>query len=790
MSEMESKDADNDLIGNVLPETTSLHPTSLKGVPEGVPGQPGTDPDQIMETPTRKDKERRAGTLTNMDAISKSPATSTSPIPCSSPSHKLNKNAVKSEDRQKLAKERREEKAKYLVQLGQIQASKKSQWLVKEEKAQQLRESLLDERRRKLEEQRITTEKRRVALEERQKQKLEKNKVRYEAALQRSTKKTWAEIRQQRWSWAGAVSQNSSQRESRCSISAVNLPKHVDSVINKRLSKSSATLWNSPNRTGRSLQLSRWESNIVDRLMTPTLSFLARSRSVASVLSNGKDQSPRCPRSASASPLTVCSHRPHHRCSERWRVTSSTPDITQRRCDSAATEKKNKEKKDKERENEKEKSALSKENMLKKRQSLPSMKYRAEHSPSPLSRQRAASPATTPRGRPSPSPSPSSSPKPPSSPPKPPSSPKPLCSSPKPLSSSPKPSSVGNRTSSPAALPKRARTPARVDNVRTSSPVPLERVREARGQRSATPEEPKAKSSPVPSIVVSSISDPPPSISTPSSAAAPSEVTTAAQSKPSASTSSPDGPAPSPSSKPMAGTNDPEEAARILAEKRRQAREQREREEQEKREQDVKERVLREERKVREAEESKRREEEARLMAEEQRLRDAAQRLEEEKEAQEKARAEQEENERLQKQESFLIDLFSDFRERHLFNGSHQHISLVRYCFLGILQNELDEYKQSWNTHTIRPVRQSQCPSGKPEAMYNVPHIFNGRNCGFPVSTQTLSQYDSLMPATPVGEDEEQTRFEVLQRQSGLTSPLHWESAVENYISLKNLADL
>ncbi len=35
----------------------------------------------------------------------------------------------------------------------------------------------------------------------------------------------------------------------RCSISAVNLPKHVDSVINKRLSKSSATLWTSPCRS-------------------------------------------------------------------------------------------------------------------------------------------------------------------------------------------------------------------------------------------------------------------------------------------------------------------------------------------------------------------------------------------------------------------------------------------------------------------------------------------------------------------------------------------------------------
>lgn len=39
----------------------------------------------------------------------------------------------------------------------------------------------------------------------------------------------------------------------------------------------------------RGLALTPWESSIVDRLMTPTLSFLARSRSAASVLSSSRD---------------------------------------------------------------------------------------------------------------------------------------------------------------------------------------------------------------------------------------------------------------------------------------------------------------------------------------------------------------------------------------------------------------------------------------------------------------------------------------------------------------------
>nr|XP_023676969.1 MAP7 domain-containing protein 1 isoform X5 [Paramormyrops kingsleyae] len=496
------------------------------------------------------------------------------------------KDGMKSEDRQKLAKERREERAKYLEQRSQMQAAKKTQWLEKEEKARQLRERQLDERRRKLEEQRMKAERRRAALEERQRQKLERNKERYEAAVQRSSKKTWTEIRQQRWSWAGGLTRNGGQREA------------------------------------RSLQLSAWESSIVDRLMTPTLSFLARSRSAASVLSNSKDaRSPLCPRSSSASPLTACSHhhRAYHRSSERWKVSTSTPDITQRqrRRDSTPMEKKKKEKKDKERENEKERSALTKEKVLRKRQSLPSLKHRPEPSTSLLAKHRTASPAAT-KGRPA-SPSPAVS---------------------------PKPTTV--RATPPASKPrpKRSQTPARVEP-RTASPVAVEKA------RSGTPEEAKS-SAPIPSVVTASASVPPPSVSAPvtvpTSKAVPEQTSSDAGSLPSVpALAPPPAPAPaaavavSPSGKPTAGTTDPGEAARILAEKRRQAREQREREEQERREQAERERVLREERAARAAQEQQRREEEQQRLLEEQRQ-------QEEREAQEKARAEQEENERLQKQ--------------------------------------------------------------------------------------------------------------------------------------------
>ncbi|XP_063310590.1 MAP7 domain-containing protein 1 [Pelobates fuscus] len=550
--------------------------------------------------------------ITKCEAPSPHPAPSPPPAPSPgsavSPRQKLD--TQKAEQRQKQAKERREERAKYL-------AAKKNVWLEKEEKARQLREKQIQDRKKKLEEQRLKAERKRILLEERQRLKHEKNKERYESAVTRNTKKTWAEIRQQRWSWAGALNQNSPGPRggaNRCSVSAVNLPRHVDSIINKRLSKSSATLWNSPSRN-RSLQLSPWESSIVDRLMTPTLSFLARSRSAATLPGNGRDLSSHvCPRSASASPLTPFnSHK--HRCPERRRTVASSPDITPRKRSDASPKKK--EKKEKDRENERERSALTRDRVIKKRQSLPATKSRVSPSPdisSLKSKNRPSSPSTPTRRTASPIPGTSGQ------------------GTPK--QSSPKNALGTTKTKIKEKTPskiKEKKEERKVEKVRQPSPAPQ--------QEEVTVVQERLEN--VPSTT--------PSIET---AATPvTAPTTVPPSIPSTVISQ--SPAPSPS-KPMAGTTDKEEAARLLAEKRRQAREQREREEQERREREEQERRQREEAAIKEAEERHQREAEA-LRQEEQRKLEEEERLKREeeqqrKEAEERAKADKEEMERLQKQ--------------------------------------------------------------------------------------------------------------------------------------------
>ncbi|XP_054994563.1 MAP7 domain-containing protein 1 isoform X2 [Sorex araneus] len=631
------------------PPTSALVPDTPPDTPPAMKN--ATSPEQLLpldpersrsqeESPFSEVKVRGSTPPATGPREARPPRRSSQPSPTAVPatdSPPAKQDVKKAGERHKLAKERREERAKYL-------AAKKAVWLEKEEKAKALREKQLQERRRRLEEQRLKAEQRRAALEERQRQKLEKNKERYEAAIQRSVKKTWAEIRQQRWSWAGALHHSSPGHKtsgSRCSVSAVNLPKHVDSIINKRLSKSSATLWNSPSRN-RSLQLSAWESSIVDRLMTPTLSFLARSRSAVTLPRNGRDQGraggpgrapsrgragagltcgprpdrthpsaavPLCPRSASASPLTPpCSApRSGHRCApsgeraERRKPSAgSSPVLVRRRPEASPVQKK--EKKDKERENEKEKSALARERSLKKRQSLPV-------SPRPrLSAGSASELSPKSKARPS---SPSTSWNRPASP----------CPSPGPGHAlPPKPPSPRGTTASPKGRVRRKDEAKENPSVTGAEDKNQSKGRAGDGKEAASPASPASSPAPSPTPA------PPQKERPPVESSADTAVLT----------SPPAPPPPVTPSKPMAGTTDREEATRLLAEKRRQAREQREREEQERRLQAERDKQMREEQLAREAQARAEREAEARRR--------------EEQEACEKAQAEQEEQERLQKQ--------------------------------------------------------------------------------------------------------------------------------------------
>ncbi|XP_019384750.1 PREDICTED: MAP7 domain-containing protein 2 isoform X12 [Crocodylus porosus] len=150
---------------------------------------------------------------------------------------------LKTDERQRLAKERREEREKYL-------AAREQQILEKERRAKLQYEKQIEERWRKLEEQRQREEQKRAAVEEKRRQKLKEEEERLEAMMRRSLERSQQlEQKQKRWSWGGALAAGSGRDAcDKLSASTMNLPKQMESPISKRLSSSTAAITHSPDR--------------------------------------------------------------------------------------------------------------------------------------------------------------------------------------------------------------------------------------------------------------------------------------------------------------------------------------------------------------------------------------------------------------------------------------------------------------------------------------------------------------------------------------------------------------
>nr|XP_025717327.1 MAP7 domain-containing protein 3 isoform X4 [Callorhinus ursinus] len=190
---------------------------------------------------------------------------------------------LKSVVKQRLAKERREEKTR------QQEANKETQLLEKERKSRIQYEKQMEEKQRKLREQKEKDEQRRISAEEKRKQKLQEERERFKAVLYRTLERSnRVDHRQKRWSWEGSTSTNPETKTANTrSVSTEKLEQET-SGLHKQMSVSSAGLQNSVAKTRHSCTSLR-ENDLITRLLVPTKASIARSKSAASLSVPGKD---------------------------------------------------------------------------------------------------------------------------------------------------------------------------------------------------------------------------------------------------------------------------------------------------------------------------------------------------------------------------------------------------------------------------------------------------------------------------------------------------------------------
>ncbi|XP_064502815.1 MAP7 domain-containing protein 2 isoform X6 [Pseudopipra pipra] len=468
------------------------------------------------------------------------------------------------------------------------------------------------------------------------------------------------EQKQKRWSWGGALAAGSGGRDGesentpppvlglaantlppdpvtstapadsfnacdKLSASTMNLPKQMDSPISKRLSSSTAAITHSPDRAHR-MHLSPMENFIVSRLLTPTQSSLARSRST--LMLSEQYNTPVfhiCPRVAPASPLKSPYKASPTRSTDRKKATSPSTSSAMKGAPAAEVTQTEKIKKEK----------------------RPTTPGSSSGMGSPL-----------------------------------------------------------RRSDSPAAMSRRSASPATPKTVAKTYPQSPKNTKQY-------------PASPVKHRATSNLNQ-----ETPKKKADKEKENVSHQKSPGARTDeagqvTPDKHVPSAGKtensegKITAGTSDAEEASKILAEKRRQARLQKEQEEKERQEREERERLEREEQKRKAEEERIRLEEEARKKEEERKREEEAARKKAEEEARRRAEEEQMLKEKQEKELQAKLEKQREEAEIKAREAAEQ-LRLEREQIMQQIEQERLERKKRID-EIMKRTRKSETPEVKKE---------------------------------------------------------------------------
>ncbi|KAB0793315.1 hypothetical protein PPYR_12935 [Photinus pyralis] len=76
----------------------------------------------------------------------------------------------------------------------------------------------------------------------------------------------------------------------------------------------------------------------------------------------------------------------------------------------------------------------------------------------------------------------------------------------------------------------------------------------------------------------------------------------------------------------------------------------------------------------------------------------------------------------------FWMNLFKKIQDDGYFNGSYLEKALIQFCFLRIIQSEMNSVVLEWNSHNISSSKNSILPRGKPLIMYHSPEIYRSND--------------------------------------------------------------
>ena len=73
---------------------------------------------------------------------------------------------------------------------------------------------------------------------------------------------------------------------------------------------------------------------------------------------------------------------------------------------------------------------------------------------------------------------------------------------------------------------------------------------------------------------------------------------------------------------------------------------------------------------------------------------------------------------------SWWMEHFKELRGSGLYCDSNPvHVDCLRFCYMGLIRDELHRFARLWNNHRIRPAINCASPSGRPDLLYYLPEV-------------------------------------------------------------------
>ena len=135
----------------------------------------------------------------------------------------------------------------------------------------------------------------------------------------------------------------------------------------------------------------------------------------------------------------------------------------------------------------------------------------------------------------------------------------------------------------------------------------------------------------------------------------------------------------------------------------------------------------------------------------------------------------------------FWISRFKRIQSTGLLNvDDPAHIQCLRFCFVSLLQRDLQRTVVEWNTHRINVRRNEGLVAGKPDKMYFLPTEFHVEDCGCEYMEEDVKRIRDEMQEATANLEMVSPQFVQLVRvlMPNWRKPKDFESALELFCLL------